>query len=147
MGFNEVVGSVLDPVLGIHPFWGLFLLTLALNLIITVAYKYLTDQQALKSLKDESKELQKKLKELKDKPAEMMAVQKKSFENMIANFKHNLIPMIVTAAPLIILLGYFRAYYAALNNPDLFWVFGWLGTYVIFSIVFNLLFRKLLKVH
>lgn len=147
MGFNDIVGTALDPILTLHHLCGLILVTLGVNLIITLAYKYLTDQEALKSLKEETKELQKQMKEMKNDTDMLMKLRKQSFEKSIASFKQSFKPMIVTMLPLLVVFGYLRAYYTGLGDPKLFLTFGWLGTYLIFSIVFNLVLRKLFKVH
>lgn len=144
---NNILSPVLDPVLNIHPFWGLLILTFILNIIITLAYKYLTDQELLKSIKAETKEMQKQMKELKDQPDKLMALQKRSLERSMESFKQSLKPMLITTLPLIAVMGYLSVYYAEIGNPKLFLIFGWIGTYIIFSLVFNLGLRKLLKVH
>ena len=151
MGFadtvNNALSHVLDPVLNIHPLWGLLLLTLILGVIVTLAYKYFTDQEALKSLKEETKAIQKEMKEAKDNPTRLLELQKKSLEKSMESFKHSIKPMLITLLPMLAIVGYLNVYYTKLGNPKLFLIFGWLGTYIIFSLIFNIILRKLLKVH
>lgn len=144
---NSILAPALDPVLNIHPFWGLLILTLVLNIITTLAYKYFTDQELLKSIKEETKEIQKQMKELKSQPDKLLELQKKSLEKSMQSFKQSIKPMLITTLPLIAIIGYLNVYYAGLDNPKLFLIFGWLGTYIIFSLIFNIALRKLLKVH
>ncbi len=144
---NNALSYVMDPVLNIHPLWGLLLLTLILGVIITLAYKYFSNQDALKSLKEETKAIQKEMKESKDNPTRLLELQKKSLEKSMESFKHSIKPMLITLLPMLAIVGYLNVYYTRLDNPKLFLIFGWLGTYIIFSLIFNIILRKLLKVH
>src|SRR3989344_3026667 len=80
MVFDSFFDFVFGPVLALPTFWAVLIMSLLISLIITLIYKYTTNQNLMKQLKDEIKELQKEAKELRDKPAEAMKVQKKMME-------------------------------------------------------------------
>ena len=71
---DPVLSPVLQPLLNMSPFWGVVILSLAITLIITLIYKFFTNQQEMKRLKEEQKEYQKRMKALKDDPEQMMKV-------------------------------------------------------------------------
>ena len=64
MVFENILNPVFAPFLALPTLWAVLLLSFLISLIITLIYKYSTDQNLMKSLKDEMKELQKEIKEL-----------------------------------------------------------------------------------
>ena len=72
--------AFLDPVLSwlmnFEPLWAVIIISFLVSLIITVIYKYTTNQTLMKQLKGEIKEFQKQMKELRSQPDKMMAIQK-----------------------------------------------------------------------
>jgi uncharacterized membrane protein (DUF106 family) len=145
MVFDNFLNSTLGVFIQWDPFYGLLVISFILMLLTTLIYKYFTDQEAMKSLKQEMKDIQKEMKEFKDDPAKMMELQKQSFSKMMESFKHQIKPMLITFVPFFILFPWLRGSYE--GQGDLFLGFGWFGTYFIFGLIFNLLLRKLLRVH
>ncbi len=146
------VNAALNPTFGFlikwNPLWGMIIIVFLVNIALTLLHKYTTNQEALKTLKEEQKEMQKQMKELKDQPNKMMELQKKQMPNVMKSFELSMKPLIYTAIPFILFLRWFGDYFTELGNPKIFfgW-FGWLGTYLIFSIIFSIILRKTLKVH
>ncbi|MAF51121.1 MAG: hypothetical protein CMH64_03445 [Nanoarchaeota archaeon] len=138
---NSIFGGFIDW----NPLWALIVISFFLMLITTLIYKYFTDQEAMKALKQEMKDIQNEMKEFKEDPAKMMELQKKSFSKMGESFKHQIKPMLITFVPFIILFPWLREVYVP--RGDLLFGIGWFGTYFIFGIGFNIILRKLLKVH
>ena len=62
-----VLESFFDLIFGwavnINPLFGMVFISLILTLLVTLIYKYTTNQKAMKELKDELKSLQGKMKE------------------------------------------------------------------------------------
>tara|TARA_Y100000031_G_C8061635_1_gene310900 strand:+ start:225 stop:659 length:435 start_codon:yes stop_codon:yes gene_type:complete len=139
--FNAIFGSVIES----SPVGGIILISFILTLLITVAYKYFTDQEVLKSLKQEMKEMRKEMKEFKDDPKKMMELQKKSMQKSMEQMKMTFKPMLITLLPLLVVFSWLRATYTDLG--DVFLGLSWIWTYIIFSIVFSMTLRKILKVH
>ena len=145
-----VLESFFDLIFGwavnISPLFGMIFISFILTLIVTLIYKYTTDQKSMKDLKDELKNLQKKMKEHKEDNSKMMEIQKEAMEKNIKYMKHTFVPMILTFLPIIIIFGWIKAEYAE-EGKIFFGLFGWLGTYIIFSIIFSYGLRKILKVY
>jgi uncharacterized membrane protein (DUF106 family) len=145
--FDNFLNMLFGPVMALSSPYNLIVLSLILTFFITLVYKYVTDQESMKSLKDDMKEIRKEMKQFKEDPKKMMELQKRSMENMMKSFKHNFKPMIITFLPLILIFGWLRNHYANLGNPAVFLGLGWIWAYIIFSLIFGILLRKLFKVH
>ena len=76
--FDGFFNAVFGPIMNLPDPLNLFIIAFILTGIITLAYKYLTDQKKMRELKDEMKSMQKRMKELKEHPDKMMALQKDS---------------------------------------------------------------------
>ena len=145
MVFESFFNTIFGGLISWNPLYALILFSFILMLMTTLVYKYFTDQEAMKSLKAEMKEIQNQMKESKEDADKMMELQKQSFSKMIESFKHQIKPMLITFIPFALLLPWLRATYTPYGN--LFIGLGWFGTYIIFGLVFNIILRKLLKVH
>lgn len=138
---------LLIPLLTWNALAGVVIITFVVMLFMTLVQKYTTDQEALKNMKKETEELQKRMKELKNQPDKMMELQKKQFENWPRTMELTMKPLIYTFIPLILIFRWFQDGFNVIGNPKLFLGLGWFGTYFIFSIVFSLILRKVLKVY
>jgi len=141
---KNIIGSVLNPSLGVLLHWNIyigFLVVVALtSLILTLAQKYLSDQAELKELRKEQKILQEEMKKFKDHPDKLMELNKKQLEFIPKTFNLTMKPLMYTSVPIILL---FRWFGEALNP-----VFGgwWILYYLIGSLVFSSIFRKVFDV-
>src|SRR3989344_3715081 len=171
--------SFLDPFLGplfrLPSFLALLIFSLLVSLLITLIYKYTTNQSLMKQLKGEIKEFQKEMKELKDKPGEVMRVQKEAMKTNLKYMSMSMKSTLITFIPIIFIFGWMNTHLAfepayadrlvktAVKDSDiksleinyqkhivlnlLGWKMGWLAVYIILSIAFSLGLRKLMKVY
>jgi len=150
MGFLQSVYNVIDLLFGqifkIPEPYALIILSFIITLLITISYKYLTDQQVMKAYKERIKMLQKKMKENKDDLSKLSSMQKEAMEANFQYLGHSMKPTLITFIPIILVFGWLRQHYTNIGNPDILFGLGWLGSYIIFSLAFSLLMRKLLKV-
>lgn len=129
---------IMEFILG-YPKISIIVFSALITLTSTGITAWLTDQEHLKSLKDKQKELNKKLKT--SKPGEklfqeiQMEILQISGIMMKAQFK----PMMITIVPFLILFAWLRQTY----NPIL--GNSWIFYYIISSIVFSSIYRKLFK--
>ena len=91
-------------------FLTLLILVFIITMVITLIYKYTTNQSLMKDLKGELKELQKEVKQLKSKPAEAMKVQKKMMQTNSKYMMHSFKPMLFTFLPIIIFFGWMSSH-------------------------------------
>ncbi|MDP3734552.1 MAG: EMC3/TMCO1 family protein [Nanoarchaeota archaeon] len=107
---DPVLNPVVQPLLNISPILGIIILAFTISLLITLAYKYLTNQTEMKRLKEEQKEYQKKMKELKSNPDEMMRVQKEAMSKNMEYMKHSFKPTLFTMLPILLIFGWMSAH-------------------------------------
>ena len=67
---DPIFNPVMLPILSFNPILGIIILALIITLIVTLAYKFFSNQEEMKRLKDKQKEFQDKMKSFKDKPEE-----------------------------------------------------------------------------
>ena len=109
---DSVLNPIFLPLININPFWGIFVFSLFLSVIITLVYKYFTNQVEMKKIKDAQKEFQKKIKEHRDKPEDMLRMQKEAMSANMDYMKHSLKAMLITFIPVILLFGWMNAHIA-----------------------------------
>lgn len=112
-----------------------FVITLAMTLVT----KYLTNQSRMKELKDTQKTCQQKMKEHKNNPKELEKIQKDMMASSMELMKHSFKPMIITTIPLLFVLFWIRGTYEGV-------LAHWIWWYIVSSIIFSIILRKLLKV-
>ena len=148
---SNTVHVVLDPsagaLLDFNLLWGMTFLVLIISLFMTFAQKYGTDQETLKKLKEEQKIIQAQMKEFKHDPEKVLHLQKKQFEFMPVMMKHSMRPIVYTGIPLILLFRWFMDYFAPLEGYRFFGFFSWFWYYLVASIIFSSILRKIFKVH
>lgn len=104
---DPIFNPVLLPLLNlVGPFWGIFILSLIISVIVTVIYKYTTNQELMKRLKDEQKSYSQKLKELRSNPEEMMKVQKEAMKVNMEYMKLSFKPTLITMLPILLIFGW-----------------------------------------
>lgn len=147
---TNLVNAILSPTAGALLDWniniGMLIIVFILTFITTLVQKYATDQQAIKKLKDEQKEVQKEMKKHKDSPEKFMELQKKSLESMPQMMKLSMRGIIFTGIPFVIFFRWFMDYFQAAGDPKIFGIFSWIIFYILFSLIFSSILRKILKV-
>lgn len=126
--------------------WGIIIISLIITLITTLVYKYFTDQVALKKIRDDNQKLQEEMKNSKSDPKRMAELQKQMLQNgFMKPMKHQLKPLLITFIPFILIFSWLRTTYTPMGK--LAFGMGWFGIYIISSIVFSMILRKLMKVY
>lgn len=112
MVFESILNPVFDPLLSLPTLWAVIILSFLISVIITLVYKYTTDQNLMKDLKAEMKEFQKEIKELKQDPAKAMQVQKKSMQTNMKYMMHSMRSTLYSFIPIIIIFSWMTANFA-----------------------------------
>ncbi|HLC90720.1 MAG TPA: EMC3/TMCO1 family protein [Candidatus Nanoarchaeia archaeon] len=107
---DPILNPVLQPLINLGPFWAIVVLSLLISLVIVLVYKYFTNQNEMKRLKDEQKEFQKKMKELRNQPEEMMKVQKEAMSANLQYMKHSFKATLITMLPIILIFSWMNAH-------------------------------------
>ncbi len=152
---------ILQDFVNFSPLLSIIVYSFVITLALTWAYKKFSNQEELKNAKVRTKELQEKMKAEKDQ-AKIMEMQKEMLTMSMDQMRHSMKPMLITFLPLIGVFALLRWLYSGTGNI-INWSFnipgfctvlaglcdgaGWFLSYVIFSMVFNIALRKVLKVH
>ena len=144
---------IFQNIIQAQPLLSIIVVSLIVTLILTWVYKLLIDQEKMKSLKEKTKELQKQLKTEKD-TEKIMQINKEMLQMSGEQMKMSFKPMLITYVPLIVFWAFLRGLYTGVGDL-ITWGFnlplvgtgaGWLLSYLIFSIAFSMIWRKILKV-
>ncbi|MBU2561309.1 MAG: DUF106 domain-containing protein [Nanoarchaeota archaeon] len=112
MVFETILNPIFSPLLKLPTVVAVGIISLIISLIITLVYKYMTDQTMMKDLKKRQKDFQKKMKELKGEPDKLMKVQKEAMEVNMQYMKQSFKPTLITFLPIIIIFGWLNAHMA-----------------------------------
>ncbi|MEK6847849.1 MAG: EMC3/TMCO1 family protein [Nanoarchaeota archaeon] len=142
------VNAVLNPTAGALLSWnltyGMAILVLILALFMTLIQKYTTDQEALREMKGEQKKMHEEMKKLKPGSKEHTELSMKSMGFIGPMFKLSMRPIMYTAIPLILLFRWFADYFAVVSFK--FLGLSWFWFYLLGSIIFSSILRKVMKV-
>lgn len=116
MGFFNIIDPVLNaifaPLLKIPSFFGIMVVSLLVTFIITIIYKYTTDQELLKSVKDKQKKLQEEMKKNRDNPKKLMKLQREAMSSSMEMMRESFKSMLYTFIPILILFGWIATHFA-----------------------------------
>ncbi len=110
--FESILSPIFDPLLKLPILWVVVIMALIITFLITLIYKFTTNQNLMKELKDEMKELQKEMKELRSDPQKMMEVQKKAMQTNMKYMSHSMRSMLFTFIPIILIFGWMNSHLA-----------------------------------
>jgi uncharacterized membrane protein (DUF106 family) len=108
---QSILDPVFSPLLTLPSVVGILLIAFFITLLSTLAFKYFTDQSAMKSIKEEIKGYQAEMKKHRNDPDKMMKINKKSMDATMRSFKHTLKPTLITILPFIIIFGWLNAHF------------------------------------
>lgn len=141
--FNLIFGSLVSS----SPLWGLIIISFILTLLITLTYKFLTKQHLMKEWKESLKNYQEQIKNHKHDHKKVMEIQKPMMEVQMKYMMHSFRPLLFTFLPLILIFNWLRTVFQGIDLNFLWFIDGWIWAYIITSILFSIIIRKLLKVH
>src|SRR3989338_2266961 len=119
MAYYDFLNIILGPLLNIPPLIAVIIMSLFISVLIIIITKYSTDQALMKRLKEEMKEHQKQIKELRSNPSKAMEMQKKAMDANMKYMMHSLKPTLITFIPIILIFGWMSANFAYQNiHPD-----------------------------
>jgi len=131
MTFTELMVS--NPKISIAVF------SVIVTFLSTLAQKWLTNQEHLKSLKKRQKEIQKELRGCKDQCL-MKELNSEMMKLTGVMFKSSMKPMFATIIPFLILFAWLRGIYVPVMGNS------WIWYYIGYSLVASIVLRKVLKV-
>ena len=128
----------LTSLVNLYPVYSIIILSAVVTLISSLVTKWLTNQEHLKTLKERQKQIQKDLKTCKPGDKLFEELQAEMIQISMTMMKSSFKPLLVTFIPFLLLLGWIRSTYTTILP-------GWIWYYIISSIAFSLVYRKILK--
>ncbi len=127
--------------------------SLIISILNQIVFKFMVDTKKLKEIKDEVNLLKKELKNISFTHPDYAKKQKQMVNKSLEISRLSMKPSFVTLIPFWIVFAYmsklFKDVGVVLNwgfKLPLFGVgFGWLGTYIFFSLIFGMSTRKLFE--
>jgi len=139
------------------PLLSIMLFSFLITLVFTIVYKKFTNQAKMKELKDKQKELQERSKQFKDNPSKMLELQQEMMSLSTEQMRASLKITVITLLPFVLFFNFLKDIYTSAGIGNIiYWhtnvpVFGdgagWFLSYIIFSTIFSILLRKMLKVY
>ncbi len=150
---KEIIHSILDPSAGAllnkNINFGMIIVAAVISFAMTLIQKYTIDNETLRELKKEQKSLTEEIKKFKDNPEKMMQLQQQSLAKAGEMMKISMKSFSYTAIPIILFFRWFSDYFSTIKEPvkilGIFSSNSWLWAYIILSIIFSILFRKMFK--
>lgn len=112
MVFEHLLDPVFAPLLNLPTLLAVIILSFLISLIVTILYKFTTNQSLMKDLKQEMKDFQKQIKELRNEPQKAMEVQKKAMQTNLKYMSHSMKSTLYSILPIIIIFSWMGANFA-----------------------------------
>lgn len=119
MVLDNFFGAIFGPLLQLPPLAGIVVISFLLSLLLTLVYKWVTDQTLMKALKDELKELQVEMRKLSKEPEKLMKVHKKAMDKNMKYMMHSMKPTLFTLLPILLIFAWLNGhmvYYPLVEN-------------------------------
>jgi uncharacterized membrane protein (DUF106 family) len=142
------VSAILDPTAGVlldsNVNSGMLIIVAAIMVVIILVQKYTMDHELMAEIKKEQKLLNEEMKKYKDHPEKLMDLQKQSLKTIPKTLEVTMRPTMFTFIPIILFFRWFQDYFAE-AAVKVFGIFSWFWAYLLLSIFFSVIFRKLFR--
>lgn len=128
-----------------------------ITFFLTWLYKKFTNQEKHKEYAAKQKELREKSKLFKNQPEKLLEMQKEMMQGSMEQMRESFKPLIISFVPIMLAFIFLKWAYTEANVGDIIsWhvnlpLFGtgagWFLSYIILSLIFNSILRKILKVY
>jgi len=104
----QMVLEILELIKVLPPLFAIFLLSFFISLLITIVYKFTTNQKFMKMLHHDMKSLREEIKNIKD-PAQAGALNKRLMEKTMQQIMHSMKSTFITIIPIFIIFGWMNS--------------------------------------
>ncbi len=118
--FSNLLDPVMNPLLNLSYLAAIIIVSFFITIIVTLVYKFSTDQEKMKSLKKDLNNFNKEIKKLQRKdPKKALDMQSKMMSKNMEYMKHSFKSTLYTLIPLIIIFSWLNANMAYMPlEPD-----------------------------
>lgn len=139
------------------PLISITLFSFVITLFLTLIYKKFTNQEKGREMKEKQKQFREKQKQFKNEPQKLLELQNEMMRMSMEQMKESFKPLLISFLPLIFAFGFLKQVYTEaaigdiiswhVNLPMFGTGAGWFLSYIILSLIFNSVLRKILKVY
>ncbi|MEK6885617.1 MAG: EMC3/TMCO1 family protein, partial [Nanoarchaeota archaeon] len=124
----------------LYPQASILLISFLVTLFITIISHYFTDKKLMREIKDKQKRLREEMKQHKDNPQKMMEINKQMMEDFPTQMKQSMKVSLITIIPLLFLFNWLKVAFGQTAIAT-----NWIGWYILASLIFSLILRKVFK--
>jgi len=106
---SSFLNQIFSQLIEFSPLLAVFVLSFIITLIMTLIYKYTTDQKRMKELRERLGQLQKEAKAAASDPKKMMKINSEMMTINGEYMKHSLKPMLISWIPVILIFAWMSA--------------------------------------
>ncbi|MEK6808974.1 MAG: EMC3/TMCO1 family protein [Nanoarchaeota archaeon] len=106
------IDPIFNPLLKFPILWIVIGLSFLVSVLVTLIYKFTTNQSLMKKLKDEIKSYQEQIKSERNNPARAMELNKKAMQVNFEYMSHSMRSTLFTFIPVILLFGWMSSHLA-----------------------------------
>jgi len=106
------LNPIMHPLVQIHPFFAVAIVSFFVALFNSWIYKVFTDQHKMKALKEDMKHMQADIKKYKDNTSKMLDIQSRLMQKNMEYMKQSFKPTLITLIPILIILGWMTGHLA-----------------------------------
>ena len=124
----------------LHPRISIVIISAAVSLFISIVNFLVLDKEKVRASKSRTKEIQKLMKEHKEDQKKQAELTQELLKHNLENMKNSFKPMLITIIPVLAVFWWIRGTFAdTLISGSWFWY------YLVATIIFSLIFRKIFK--
>jgi len=124
----------------INPKVSIIIISLVVAVFINIVNYFIIDKDKMKELKEIQKACQIKLKDAQGDTQKIAEINKQMLDCSGEMIKHSFKPMLITFIPIIIVFTFIRGVYSTTELAK-----TWIWWYIISSIIFSMILRKVFK--
>jgi len=121
-----------------NPTVSILILSFLVTVFMTIVSYYLTDRNLMKDIKERQKTVREEMKKYRDNPQKMMELNQQLMADFPHQMKQSMKISMVTLIPLLFVFNWLRTVYSTTT-------IHWLATYIISSIIYSIILRKVFK--
>lgn len=109
--FDVFLDKALGFMLNWPPLYSILLISAVISILMVLIYKYFTNQEEMRQIKEQQKEYQKQMKEIKDTD-KLMKIQKEAMSLNMKYMGKSMKPTLITFIPILLIFGWMNAHFA-----------------------------------
>ena len=121
-----------------NPIISILIFSFMVTVFITAISYFFTDRNLMKDIRERQKSVREEMKKYRDNPQKMMELNQQIMADFPHQMKQSMKISLITIVPMLLVFNWLNKVYSTTNTH-------WLATYIISSIVYSIILRKIFK--